>query len=348
MAMYHIFYDLETRFRSLAETNAWLEKLEFLYPEIPRTAAPFEDASTPRVCAAPTLEGCIEAVKAFAVFKRCVYMDMEDDGFKDYENHDEIYPIAIVELEGDFVRPTKYQVPDVDVTDEHWSLGPARVVRKELLWLGHKSVQYEERGAKSLDDYRCVAVHAVKNLEGKHHPWLDGKGHPLVCSDMGSENWSESALLQILPALRLNQGLGSVQLVTVVPEFPVTGYCTCHPVDGSGASRGRLDWCARFTGFVDRDGEPIFEKDWISPEQDFEWPPEIQQHVPDLARAGMIATFLDDAKWVGYAGLAGIEYLEFSQMQPDGHRLPGIRNNERRRLREKYPEIFGPLVKKEG
>jgi len=48
--MYHVFYDLETRFTSLQKALDWFKSLTYLYPEIPRTTGDGEETETPCVC----------------------------------------------------------------------------------------------------------------------------------------------------------------------------------------------------------------------------------------------------------------------------------------------------------
>lgn len=249
--MYHIFYDLETRFRSLAEVQEWVACLTQLIPEVPRTYMSGEDASIARVCAAPTVEACITAVKATGTFRRCL-TDADDDLF-DYENDNEVYPIVVCSLEGTFFSPARALVPDVHTTGEVWATSPCRVVSANLVWVGKKSIIYEE-------DRVTACMYA--NPAGKDHPWLNGKGHPLICSARGSEPWPE-AHVNHGSVLYLDSGLGCHCLVEAVPEQPFNGYCTCYPISGAPSYRSRLDYLREFTGFTAREGYPIFAGDWV-------------------------------------------------------------------------------------
>lgn len=118
------------------------------------------------------------AIKPAGTLRRCLYN--QDDDLMDYENQNEAYPLAICTLLGDFIRPSKAQVPDVEITNELWSLYPCVVADTSLVWLGRRTVQYEED--------RVVSFTTV-DPTGKDHPWLDGKGHPLISSAMGGDHW---------------------------------------------------------------------------------------------------------------------------------------------------------------
>lgn len=254
--MYHIVYDLETRFHNMEEVRTYLDRMAYIHPYIPHTASVGENLTTARVCVAPTIEDCLNGISVSKRFRRCL---AGWTGLTDYQNQDEVYPIIVCEVEGSsFYQPTRDEVDDVKWTHEYWTEEPVTVVKATLVWLGKESLQVYD----SLEAGRLLCTHAVfvTDLKGMHHPWLDGQGHPLDCSDPGPSAWPRRKLAQ---QCLYYESFSGQQVVAVVPEFPYTGYCTCYPLAGERPYRARLHDCFRFTGAYDKDGEPIFDSDWI-------------------------------------------------------------------------------------
>lgn len=244
--MYHIIYDLEPCFDTLQGAQHYVDSLNILTPRIPYTAGVPEDTSIARLCVAPTPELCITGIGAGGRFRRCI--DTR------YDNADEIYPCIVCKVDGDFFAPGVDLVPDVELTQEQWSLSPARVLSAELRWLGSDSLAIEIKGATEL----VTAIHWVEPSSSLHHPWLDGKGHPLDCSDKGTEPWPPIG--PVWDSLYYETFMGQ-KLVTIQPQLPPSGYCTCTPLDGGEPYRARLSNCRKFTGFFDKSCVPLFQGD---------------------------------------------------------------------------------------
>lgn len=269
---YRIYYDLETRFSSLRFLNLWRKNLTVIRPEVPRTAMDTEDSTTPRVCAALTVEDCMTAIKPAGTLRRCLYN--QDDDLMDYENASEVYPAVVCSLEGSFITPSRTQVPDVKNTRELWSLDVCKVIDASLIWLGRRSVQYE--------DERVVSFTPTSS-EGKDHPWLNGRGHPLLSSAMGAEPWPPRFETHG-GTVFLDNGIGQGGLVSLIPHTAKDGYGIVRPVDGRHSYRERLDWLREHTGFHDIKGVPIFNRDWVS--------------VPGYPKLSGFTVIHDGAQWV--------------------------------------------------
>lgn len=256
--MYHIIYDLESRFYSWDEVVRYVERTRTLVPRRPHTAMVGENTSVPRISLAPSIVDCFNGINVKHRFRRCLSGDIE--GVKDYKNENEVYPVIVCmtrDLES-VVTPTSVQVEDARWTHERWGLVPVMLVSIHIAWLGHDSVKVSTHS--ELDRMWCTQVDFVSDLQGKVHPWLNGKGHPLDCSDPGTMPWPRRDLAQ--QHLWYESFVGQT-VVYVVPEVPYTGYATCMPVDGSDSYRARLHDCFRFTGCYDQNREPIFDGDWI-------------------------------------------------------------------------------------
>lgn len=250
--MVRVLYDLETRFKSLGAVQYFLNHLTMVYPEKPLTAGVEESSAPARICVAPTVEDCISGITPDWRFRRCL-------GDGQYKNENEIYPIIILVLDGEsFYRPSPHEVPDVDITNEHWYLKPAKVLKKELRWIGHDSIKTNKTYSGSL---RCTRVEYVKSTIGFDHPWLNGKGHPLECSYPAQDAWPD---LSLLYGHLFYETYISGKVCYVLPELPATGYCECTPIDGSAAYRARLHNCRQFTGYWDVDGRMICDGDLCS------------------------------------------------------------------------------------
>lgn len=214
------------------------------------------------------------AIKPAGTLRRCLYN--QDDDLMDYENQNEAYPLAICTLLGDFIRPSKAQVPDVEITNELWSLYPCVVADTSLVWLGRRTVQYEED--------RVVSFTTV-DPTGKDHPWLDGKGHPLISSAMGGDHWPPPFRPPI-QNLFLDNGIGHGGLVSLLTMQE--GYGIVNPLEGGPPYRERLDWLREYTGFQDINGAPIFDRDWVS--------------VPNVPKASGFTVLYDGTQWIVEAG----------------------------------------------
>ena len=254
--MYHIIANLELRFDSLDDALSWANSRprSWFEPKVPYTAMPEEDKTTPRICGAPTLEGCVTALSPIGTFRRC--LNANEDA-KSYENDEEVYPVFVVTFSDshDWVKPTKEQVPDVQLTDEHWLLAPALPTNIELKWLDAYSIDIkeDEDTCKTV----CTGIRFVDNLTSMHHPWLDGKGHPLDSSDMGGDIWPNPELAHTDIYFDCNFG---GQLCYMRPLQPYDGRCRVYPLSGDIAPYNSfLHKLRRFSGFYDLLNRPLLE-----------------------------------------------------------------------------------------
>lgn len=249
--MYHVITDLELMFGSLAEAEAWAESRPMFYPKIPATAMCGEDMSVPRICGALDIRGCVTAIGVTGRFRRCLNSNPDA---KSYENDDEAYPVLIAKFKDDgWTVPDKSQVPDIADTGERWLLRPARPEKIYLRWLGAYSIGTREGKSRT----KCVSLKFLDDVSGYSHPWLDGKGHPLDCPDMGGDPWPDAAALagQVYMDKRLGGNVGFA-----VPNWPLDGSWTFTPFGhGEKPYRTYPDSLRRFTGRWDEEGEPVFE-----------------------------------------------------------------------------------------
>ena len=180
--MYRIITDLESMFDDIDAARAYIQKVrtEGVSPYIPRHAAPGEDVTTPRICVAPTLAGCATSLGLLGIFRRCLNAN---ESAKSYENDDEAYPVIVMKFPDglDYVKPGADQVPDVDITDEHWLLEPAVPEWARLRWIGAYSILYDDEPELAV----CTKITFLRSSLHKLHPWLDGRGHKLDSSETG-------------------------------------------------------------------------------------------------------------------------------------------------------------------
>lgn len=174
MKLYHIFHSLEDNYRSLNEAITACSKP--IIPYIPHTAGIAEDKITPRVCLCHSIEDCLSAIKLLGVFVRCL---AGNEDSKSYETHSkEVYPIIVCTfdiLDEQIYLPSENEVPDVNLTREVWCKQICTPVKVEVKWLHMRSILWE-RTNDSILHYICKEVDFCRDLEGKHHPWIDGKG----------------------------------------------------------------------------------------------------------------------------------------------------------------------------
>ena len=263
--MYHVVSDLETRFRSLRDVLV----PEVLFPSVPVTAAPGEDVSTPRVIGAGTIEQCITAIGTLGRFRRCL---AANDSCKSYaETENEAYPILVLKLPDEhfgfqWISPTEKQVPDVKRTHEKWSLQPVPVIQGTIRWLDPYALKIDE------DTGVCRHVTFLDDPAGHDHPWLNGKGHPLDCSQMDYEPWpgNETYRDPALDMFLFREVHTRLRLpVYVVPEG--NAYATCRPSGLYPEKDALLEFPLRlpveklrpFTGFYDAGGNPLFLDDRV-------------------------------------------------------------------------------------
>lgn len=261
--MYHIVTDLETRFKSLKDVLV----PRVLFPSVPVTAAPGEDISTPRVVAAKTIEQCITAIGVLGRFRRCL---AGNESCKSYaETLDEAYPVLVLELPDKsaffkWISPSTDQVPDVKKTHEKWSMAPVPVVRGEIRWLGPYSLKINE------DTCVCRKATFLDGPEGKDHPWINGRGHPLDSGQMDYEPWpgNTSKRNSSLDMFLFRENHTRLRLpVYVVPDG--NAYATCRPSGLYPKKENQIQFPIRipmeklrpFTGFYDKNGEPLFLDD---------------------------------------------------------------------------------------
>lgn len=244
--MFHVMYNLESRFASLSDALEYVRYLQTIETRVPLTHGFCEDATVPRVCVAPTVELCLTGIGAGASFRRCIGTT--------FENEHEAYPCIVCEVEGQFFQPDQDLVPDVGFTQEHWSLSDVEVIRAEVKWLGSNSVKVKVTGSGEL----VTSVQWLTDLAGYHHPWIDGKGHPLDCSYKGSDPWPP--MEPVLDSIYLETD-DKCKLVFIQPQLPPSGFCKCTPIDGTPKYKARLPGCRRFTGYCDTNGHLLFDQD---------------------------------------------------------------------------------------
>lgn len=250
--MYHVISNLELMFWSLDEAVDWANNRPEFQPRIPATAMCGEDLSTPRICGAAKLSDCITALGVTGTFRRCLNANSEA---KSYENDSEAYPVLVAEFDDklNWIKPSKNQVPDVAVTHERWLLQPARPAKIELKWLDAYSIRMRDAGLRMA----CTKIKFLDSTEGYSHPWLDGKGHPLDCPDMGDDPWPNTARSAQEICLDLRRG---GHLGFAVPVWPLDGSWLFMPFEEDAEPyRTYPDSLRRFTGCRDMAGEPIFE-----------------------------------------------------------------------------------------
>ena len=177
--MYHIICDLEKKFADINVCRQWLSEL-VLAPTVPTRRMLDEDQNTPRICVAETIADCITGIGAATIFARCCAKNI---GL--YNNVNEVYPLAVLELRSDlpYVMPSEEDVPDVAVTNEKWLLTSTKPVKNYILWLRSDSVGYHR--IKYCGDVYiiCDTFRPLSDPTGYDHPWLNGKGHPLYSLD---------------------------------------------------------------------------------------------------------------------------------------------------------------------
>lgn len=185
MKVYHVVCSLENRFRSLSEAKEHYSKV--IYPRIPNTAGIYEDKTTPRICVAPTIEGCLTGIKLLGRLRRCL---AANEDAMSYETLGlEVYPIIILEFdvpESILYKPLKHQVPDVDITNEYWITQPIKANRVSVKWLNPRSIIWEETHRQEMW-YKCKKVIFTRSIKGRNHPWINGRGNILESSEMEPE-----------------------------------------------------------------------------------------------------------------------------------------------------------------
>lgn len=239
-------------FGSLAEAEAWAASRPVFEPRVPYTAMQGEDRTVPRICGCLDIRGCVTALGVTGTFRRCLNSDPDA---KSYENDNEAYPVLIAKFSdyAGWTVPSMSQVPDICDTDERWLLSPARPEKIYLKWLDAYSIKMREGKTRT----KCVALKFLDGLAGYSHPWLDGKGHPLDCPDMGGGPWP--APDGMLGEVRLDMRMGG-SLGLAVPAWPADGTWLFTPFDKAVPPYRTYAHCLRkFSGFWDKDGEPVFE-----------------------------------------------------------------------------------------
>lgn len=176
--MYRVLSELETSFNSLADAKRFCGRNLTVFPTIPRHASELEDKTTPRVCLCTRLDDCFSAIGLLGVFRRC--LSRNEDAKSYMLDGLEVYPIIVQTFKGcKAYKPTAKEVPDVARTGEVWSLGPVQPVFTGLRWLDMESILWDDNDCR-----KCASVRFVRgSLTGRHHPWLDGKGHILNSSE---------------------------------------------------------------------------------------------------------------------------------------------------------------------
>ena len=178
--VYRILTRIESMFSSLQEVNSFCQRNYAVQPTIPSSAMPDEDRTTSRICVGTSLESCVTAIGTLGVFRRCLASNPDTKSYASLGR--EVYPIILQTflVAADFLyKPTVQQVPDVNRSEERWLLKPVSPVSSRILWLDMFSITLDP------DDCRkAVNVCEVGDPVGMSHPWLDGRGHVLDCSEM--------------------------------------------------------------------------------------------------------------------------------------------------------------------
>lgn len=180
---YHIVTCLEDHFDSIyAAMNAYRAGVR-LTPRIPKSKMKQENATTPRICVAPTLEQCVTAIGVMGIFRRCC--GSEEDAYSYTIAGLEVYPVIVLTFEEDtYYTPTEEDVPDIRDTDELWITHSAAPISVELKWLNYGSLGVKEiEGYDSKSRYVCDRVTFVKPERWHIHPWLTGTGNKLDSSN---------------------------------------------------------------------------------------------------------------------------------------------------------------------
>lgn len=182
--MFHVVANIDSRFSSLMAALAVYNYDTPVRPEKIFSAMPGEDAETPRICVAPTIEQCITGIGLLGRFRRCLEANEEAKSYATMGR--EVYPILVLQFADDlpYYTPTSEQVPDSIVTGEQWLLEPAVPTSIRLAWMGMDSILWAE-DERALHGYVC----ATAKLDyrpfppDKDHPWLNGRGHVLDSSE---------------------------------------------------------------------------------------------------------------------------------------------------------------------
>lgn len=190
---YHIIANIDTRFSSAEEALKFYTMGTGYKPYIPETCACGEDNVTPRIPVAQSVEDCITSIGVIGRFRRCC---AENEDAKSYEvEGKEAYPLILVMFnvtDDEVYVPSVEEVPDVWFTQERWLLEETKPEYVELVWVYPESIRYDIVG-KQLQDkviFYCTQCHyTYEPLEGRHHPWLDGKGHVLESSETWDYSW---------------------------------------------------------------------------------------------------------------------------------------------------------------
>lgn len=187
MYVYHVLSRLESKFAGLDEALAFCKANEQAHPNVPETAAPEEDTTTPRICIGLNLIDCFTSIGVFGVFRRC--MSACEDAKSYAVKGNEVYPIIIQVFnveESDIHVPTKEEVPDAEDTHELWLCKDAQPLVTELCWLDMYSVKWNDGGEELpyMGHPPLTDIQFCRDVVGRDHPWLNGKGHILDSSEM--------------------------------------------------------------------------------------------------------------------------------------------------------------------
>lgn len=189
--VYHLATNLEAVFNNSDDAVRYFT-YNTLAPFVPKSAAPREDTTIPRICVANRVEDCITAIGVLGVFRRCLEKDPDA---KSYANQGrEVYPVILLEFNReDCEEPPERAVPDIDITHELWITHPIKPKKIRMLWLSQYSIVIK-RELKFRMHYSCKSVEFV-NLEKRHnHPWINGKGHILNSSEEETVYMDEYAI----------------------------------------------------------------------------------------------------------------------------------------------------------
>lgn len=181
MKVYHVACNIEDNFSNINQALIYYSGT--IYPKIPETAGDFEDKTIPRICVTPTIEGCLTGIKLIGRLRRCL---AANEDAKSYETLGlEVYPVIILEFDIPdryLYKPSKSQVPDIDITDEYWITRPVKATRVVVKWLNPRSIKWEETHDNILH-YKCKKVTFTRSIKGRNHPWINGRGNILSSSE---------------------------------------------------------------------------------------------------------------------------------------------------------------------
>lgn len=195
VSVYHLHVHLDEYFVSLAEAETFLSSPACLISSIPKSRIFTEDSETRRISVCDSITECVTALDVEGPFHRCLQANADiaeeyclDLTYPETEGNIEQYPIGIIKIKVDedcLHTPSIKEVPDADLTGEKWLLDTSGIksVESKLVWIDNNSVLVSFDDPIDDMDFSIYACDRLSYSEtpypGRHHPWLDGKGHLL-------------------------------------------------------------------------------------------------------------------------------------------------------------------------